>query len=65
MALNPRFAGHRIGKAGGHTIELYVDYVCPFSKKMFDKLYQVSAQCTRLLTTYRTFFRPLKKTILP
>jgi len=40
MALNPRFAGHRIGKAGGHTVELYVDYVCPYSKKMFDKLYQ-------------------------
>jgi hypothetical protein len=42
MALNPRFAAHRIGKAGGHTIDLYLDYVCPYSRKMFDKLYYVS-----------------------
>jgi hypothetical protein len=41
MALNPRFAGHRLGKAGGHTVELYVDYVCPWSKIMFEKLYKV------------------------
>lgn len=41
MALNPRFAGHRIGKPGGHTVELYVDYVCPWSRIMFDKLYKV------------------------
>jgi hypothetical protein len=41
MALNPKFSGHRIGAAGGHTIEIYLDYVCPFSKKMFDKLYEV------------------------
>jgi hypothetical protein len=41
MALNPRFAGHRLGKAGGHTVELYLDYTCPWSGKMFEKLYKV------------------------
>jgi len=41
MALNPRFAGHRVGKPGGHTIELWVDYVCPYSKIMLDKLCKV------------------------
>ena len=41
MALNPRFAGHRLGKAGGHTVELYLDYTCPWSGKIFDKHYKV------------------------
>ena len=43
MALNPRFSGHRIGKVGGHTVELYVDYVCPYSKIMIEKLCTVTA----------------------
>jgi len=43
MALNPRFAGQRfVANAQPHalhTIELFLDYVCPFSKKMFDTVY--------------------------
>ncbi|GAB7334024.1 hypothetical protein MBLNU13_g06117t1 [Cladosporium sp. NU13] len=43
MALNPRFAGQRFVAATNaktlHTLELYLDYVCPFSKKMFDTVY--------------------------
>jgi len=42
MALNPRFAGQRFLAAASpnvHTIELFLDYVCPFSKKMFDTVY--------------------------
>lgn len=37
MALAPKFAAQRLGSAGSgtHTIELYLDYVCPFSMKMF------------------------------
>ena len=44
MALNPRFAGQRLaagvtGKHTLHTVEMYLDYVCPFSKKMFNTFY--------------------------
>ena len=38
MALPPRFAGQLANSTGAeakHTIELYLDYVCPFSAKMF------------------------------
>jgi hypothetical protein len=50
MALNPRFSGHRVGKPGGHTVELYLDYVCPWSKIMFDKLYSVQSVLSGVLT---------------
>jgi len=43
MALAPKFAGYRFPPAVStqsvHTIELYLDYVCPFSAKMFKTLY--------------------------
>ncbi|EKG22242.1 hypothetical protein MPH_00421 [Macrophomina phaseolina MS6] len=41
MALNPRFAGQKLasGVTTAHTLELYLDYVCPFSKKMFNTIY--------------------------
>jgi len=38
MALPPKFAGQMVATAGmevKHTLELYLDYVCPFSAKMF------------------------------
>jgi len=38
MAVPPRFAGQLANVTGAeakHTIELYLDYVCPFSAKMF------------------------------
>ncbi|OCT49190.1 hypothetical protein CLCR_05165 [Cladophialophora carrionii] len=39
MALPPKFSGQLLAsKSGGeakHTIELYLDYVCPFSSKLF------------------------------
>ncbi|CEP10277.1 hypothetical protein [Parasitella parasitica] len=39
MALAPQFAGHRLGSAcAPHTIEFYLDYVCPFSAKIYKKL---------------------------
>ncbi|KAI8372677.1 thioredoxin-like protein [Choanephora cucurbitarum] len=41
MALAPQFSGHRLGSiAAAHTIELYLDYVCPFSAKMYKKIRQ-------------------------
>ncbi|GIZ43299.1 hypothetical protein CKM354_000653100 [Cercospora kikuchii] len=43
MALAPKFAGQKfVAKASPetlHTLELFLDYVCPFSKKQFDTLY--------------------------
>ncbi|ESZ91052.1 hypothetical protein SBOR_8571 [Sclerotinia borealis F-4128] len=49
MALPPKFAGQRFvamnanGKANVnvnlYTLELYLDYVCPFSAKMFNTIY--------------------------
>ncbi|KAF9911800.1 hypothetical protein EC991_002102 [Linnemannia zychae] len=41
MSLPPQFSGHRIsGKADAqHTLELYLDYVCPFSAKIWKQVY--------------------------
>lgn len=43
MALPPKFAGQAysagVHPKAIHTIELYLDYVCPFSAKMFNTLY--------------------------
>ncbi|KAF1981444.1 hypothetical protein K402DRAFT_342380 [Aulographum hederae CBS 113979] len=44
MALPPKFAGLTIASGGGvpkgvHTLELFLDYVCPFSKKMFNTVH--------------------------
>lgn len=43
MALAPKFAGQAysadVFPKAIHTIELYLDYVCPFSAKMFNTLY--------------------------
>ncbi|EON62025.1 hypothetical protein W97_01244 [Coniosporium apollinis CBS 100218] len=44
MALAPKFAGQKLAAGVSpktvHTLELYLDYVCPFSKKMFATLYR-------------------------
>jgi protein-disulfide isomerase len=43
MALPPKFSGQLLTSASGseakHTIELYLDYVCPFSAKIFKTFY--------------------------
>jgi len=43
MTLAPKFAGQifatGISPKAVHTLELYLDYVCPFSKKMFMTIY--------------------------
>ncbi|RHZ50565.1 hypothetical protein Glove_495g33 [Diversispora epigaea] len=39
MALAPQFAGHRWGSiTAPHVLEAYLDYVCPFSCRMFKTL---------------------------
>lgn len=42
MALAPKFAGQKFSAINAptlHTLELYLDYVCPFSAKMFNTVY--------------------------
>jgi len=43
MALAPKFVGQKFTAATSaptlHTLELYLDYVCPFSLKMFNTVY--------------------------
>jgi hypothetical protein len=42
MALAPKFAGQKFSALNAptlHTLELYLDYVCPFSLKMFNTVY--------------------------
>lgn len=43
MALAPKFAGQaysaNVTPKAIHTVEIYLDYVCPFSAKMFNTLY--------------------------
>lgn len=43
MALNPKFAGQKLAAHVSpytfSTLELYLDYVCPFSAKMFNTVY--------------------------
>ncbi|KAF9431237.1 hypothetical protein BGZ94_005600 [Podila epigama] len=41
MSLPPKYSGHRIaGKSSAeHTLELYLDYVCPFSAKIWKQVY--------------------------
>ena len=43
MALPPKFGGQlfsSISPKSIHTVELYLDYVCPFSAKMFKTVYE-------------------------
>jgi protein-disulfide isomerase len=45
MAVNPKFTGQLLSTASpssasaAHTLELYLDYVCPFSAKLFKTFY--------------------------
>ncbi|OJJ71511.1 hypothetical protein ASPBRDRAFT_206877 [Aspergillus brasiliensis CBS 101740] len=43
MALHPKFLGQKLLAANfqqqPHTLELYLDYVCPFSAKLFNTFY--------------------------
>jgi hypothetical protein len=44
MALAPKFIGQRFTPHPPaetlHTVELYLDYVCPYSAKMFKTVYE-------------------------
>ena len=50
MALPPKFANHIMNaSANTHSIEVYLDYVCPFSAKMFNMLQNV------IMTSHTSF----------
>lgn len=40
--VNPRYAANTLG-TGSIVIELWLDYICPFSKKQFDAIYNTIA----------------------
>ncbi|CAI7651351.1 unnamed protein product [Penicillium pancosmium] len=67
MSVPPNFAGIKL--SGGkkeetqHTLELYLDYVCPFSAKMFNTFYSLSPEITqrynpRLQVIFRQHIQP-------
>ncbi|RUP44574.1 thioredoxin-like protein [Jimgerdemannia flammicorona] len=79
MALPPQFAGHRIGSATApQTLEVWLDYVCPYSFRIYKRLRDVrqqfescafrSATYDHLVSLFTTdsapFDRPLQQ-ILP
>lgn len=39
MSINPKYSANKLG-TGKHTVDLYLDYVCPFSAKMFNIVYR-------------------------
>ncbi|KAH7399567.1 thioredoxin-like protein [Pyrenochaeta sp. MPI-SDFR-AT-0127] len=70
MALAPKFAGQKLASKAiqpraVHTIELYLDYVCPFSQKLFKTIYTTSLRTTllekygdRVVTIFRQQIQP-------
>ncbi|KAF3482045.1 uncharacterized protein GIQ15_04804 [Arthroderma uncinatum] len=65
MALQPRFAGLKLSATETrHTLEIYLDYVCPFSAKIFKTLYAdvlpslPSTASSRLTVLFRPQIQP-------
>ncbi|KAF2831208.1 hypothetical protein CC86DRAFT_366628 [Ophiobolus disseminans] len=70
MALAPKFAGQKLASSAiapraVHTIELYLDYVCPFSQKLFKTVYSGNLRKTllekygdRVVTIFRQQIQP-------
>ncbi|KAJ5744121.1 hypothetical protein N7533_008991 [Penicillium manginii] len=67
MSVPPKFAGIKLSGAKSeetqHTLELYLDYVCPFSAKMFNTFYSLSPEITqrynsRLQVIFRQHIQP-------
>jgi len=70
MALAPKFAGQKLASSAVrpqavHTIELYLDYVCPFSAKLFKTVYATPLKDTllnkygdRVVTIFRQQIQP-------
>ncbi|KAJ4409064.1 hypothetical protein N0V91_002880 [Didymella pomorum] len=70
MALAPKFAGQKLASTSihpkaTHTIEIYLDYVCPFSAKIFNTVYNTPLRKTllekysdRVVTIFRQQIQP-------
>ncbi|OQD78486.1 hypothetical protein PENDEC_c001G02922 [Penicillium decumbens] len=67
MSLPPKFAGLKLSsgtfKETQHTLELYLDYVCPFSAKMFNTFYTLKPKIAqqyshRLQVIFRQHIQP-------
>ncbi|RDW81809.1 DsbA family protein [Aspergillus mulundensis] len=67
MALAPKFAGQRLMPTAAHqqhTLEIYLDYVCPFSAKLFKTFYAAARPIiterykTRLQVIFRQHIQP-------
>ncbi|KAF2662984.1 hypothetical protein K491DRAFT_584089 [Lophiostoma macrostomum CBS 122681] len=70
MALAPKFAGQKLASKAiqpkaVHTLELYLDYVCPFSAKLFKTVYDSPLRDTllnkygdNLVTIFRQQIQP-------
>ncbi|KAF1840437.1 uncharacterized protein K460DRAFT_323075 [Cucurbitaria berberidis CBS 394.84] len=70
MALAPQFAGQKLASSAiqpkaVHTIEIYLDYVCPFSQKIFKTVYTTGLRKTllekygdRVVTIFRQQIQP-------
>ncbi|KAF2707520.1 hypothetical protein K504DRAFT_503756 [Pleomassaria siparia CBS 279.74] len=70
MALAPKFAGQKLASSSiqpkaVHTLELYLDYVCPFSAKLFNTVYNeplrkvfVEKYSSNLVTIFRQQIQP-------
>ncbi|KAF2036018.1 hypothetical protein EK21DRAFT_84393 [Setomelanomma holmii] len=70
MALAPKFAGQKLASSAiqpkaVHTLEIYLDYVCPFSAKIFKTVYTTDLRKTllekygdRVVTIFRQQIQP-------
>ncbi|KAL4912195.1 thioredoxin-like protein [Aspergillus aurantiobrunneus] len=67
MALTPRFTGQRLLSTAPHqqhTLEIYLDYVCPFSAKLFKTFYTAARPIiieryqSRLQVIFRQHIQP-------
>lgn len=38
MSISPRYFAHKLGPDSAHSIEVYLDYVCPYSAKAWKRL---------------------------
>ncbi|KAJ1830239.1 hypothetical protein IWW55_006368 [Coemansia sp. RSA 2706] len=63
MALAPAYAAHRLAAAGPHTLEVFLDFACPFSAKMWATLRtelipHISAASTPVSVLFRHQVQP-------